>query len=120
MASSSQKGFELHTIAATGDATVYSEPIVGLVHSIQYIKNNFDDGVDFTITGDTSGISLWTDTNVNASEVVTPIVAANLNTDGSAITGQYQMIALYGERISFVVGSGGAANTGTFKVLVIT
>lgn len=124
MAIASQKGMTLYTVTATtdasGDCTAYTdEPIIGLVHSIQYVKTDYTNGVDFTITGETSGISMWTDTNVNASEVVTPIVAASLNTDGSAIAGQYQMLAMYGERMKFVIGSGGASKVGTFKVLVL-
>lgn len=120
MAIAVNKGVTLYTVTATGAGTAYTdEPVYGLIVSIQYVKNNFTDGVDFTITGETSGVSLWTDTDVNASEIVYPLVLGNLNTSGAALSATYQMIALYGERISFVTASGGASNSGTFKVVVI-
>lgn len=39
------------TFDASGDATVYTPYLSGYIHSIQYEKTNFTDGVDFTITG---------------------------------------------------------------------
>ena len=114
--------YTLHSIAATtnasGDVTAYSDTIVtGEVMYVAYVKNNYDNGVDFTITGETTTLSLWTDTDVNASEVVRPLVAGNLNTDGSALTA-YASPMLLAERIKIVVAQGGNAKSGTFRILV--
>lgn len=122
MAKAEQGRYTAYTITATtnvsGDATAYSdEPVWGEVHSIRYAKTDYADGVDFTITGETSTVSLWTDTNVNASEIVYPRAVQNLNTDGSALT-THTPIVLAGERVKVVVASGGATKAGAFIVIV--
>lgn len=122
MAKTEQGGYTLYSVTATtngsGHATVYSdEPIFGEVLSISYVKTSYDNGADFTITGETSTLSLWTDTDVNASETVYPSVVRNLNTDGSALT-THSNIFLAGERVKIVVAQGGNAKTGTFRIVV--
>lgn len=113
---------QLHTVTATcnasGAATAYTDyPIFGEVVSIAYVKNNYSNGVDFTITGETSGVSLWTDLDVNASEIVYPRVLESSNTDGAALTTR-QGVILAGERVKIVIASGGNATSGTFRIIV--
>lgn len=122
MAKTEQGGFVVHVVTATTDgsgaATVYTdEPVFGVIESLAYVKTDFADGVDFTITAETTGTSLWTDLNVNASEVVFPTAVQSLNTDGSALA-THRQIALAGERVKFVIASGGATKTGTFRLVV--
>jgi hypothetical protein len=124
MALSEQRGLQLHTVSATtsagGAATVYTDvPVWGEVVSIAYVKSTFDNGVDFTITGETSGVSLWTDTDVNASEIVYPRVLENGNTDGAALTTR-QGVVLAGERVKIVIAQGGNAKAGSFRIIVRT
>lgn len=122
MAKAEQGSYTLYTVSVTtasdGSATAYTdEPVWGWVASIGYVKTDFTDGVDFTITGETSAVSLWTDTNINASEIVYPRVLENLNTSGAALT-THTPIVLAGERVSIVIASGGSAKVGTFKIIV--
>lgn len=122
MAKVEQGGYALYTVTATtngsGDATAYTdEPVFGRVESISYIKTDYANGVDFTITGETTTLSLWTDTDVNASETVYPRAVQNLSTDGSALTTHTPMVIM-GERIKVVVAQGGATKTGTFRIVV--
>lgn len=113
---------QLYTVTATcnasGAATAYTDfPVWGEVVSIAYVKNNYANGVDFTITGETTGVSLWTDLDINASEIVYPRVLESSNTDGSALTTR-QGVVLAGERVKIVIASGGNATSGTFRVIV--
>lgn len=122
MAKTEQGGYVVYSVSATtngsGDATAYTDdPVFGEVESIAYVKTDYANGVDFTITGETTGLSLWTDTDVNASETVFPRVVANLNTDGSALT-THAPIVLAGERVKVVVAQGGATKSGTFRIIV--
>lgn len=110
------------TTAADGSATAYTPVVRGLLESIQYVKTDFADGVDFTITSETGGESLWTDTNVNAAEIVRPRAplhdqagAALLYADaGEPLADK---IAISG-RIKIVIASGGNAKVGQFRFLV--
>lgn len=103
------------TTDGSGAATVYTEAILGKIIAIGYTKSNFSDGVDFTITTEDLGQGVWTDTNINASEIVYP---KQLNDDvlGADLTAIYDHIRAFNERIKIVVASGGAATTGTFTV----
>lgn len=122
MAKAEQGSYTLYTVTATtdgsGDVTTYTdEPVWGEVKSVAYVKTDYADGVDFTITGETTTASLWTDTNINATETVLPHAVMNLNTSGAALT-THTPIVLAGERIKFVIAQGGASKVGTFKVIV--
>lgn len=105
------------TTAADGSATAYSGQITGRIHSIHYVKNNFDDGVDFTITLEATGESLWTDTNVNASEKVYPVVAANLGGTGGASTLTEVPLYAANDRVKIIIAQGGNVKTGAFRIV---
>lgn len=110
------------TTAADGSATVFapsSGKCRGLLYAIQYEKIDFADGVDFTITDEVTGESLWTDTNINASEIVRPRAAvadqagvARLYASGG--TGVSDKIAIV-SRIKIVIAQGGNAKSGKFR-----
>lgn len=111
------------TTIADGSATAYSDPVVGVLHSVQYIKDDFANGVDFAITGDVSGQGIWTEANVNASTQRAPrqathsaVGAALLYAGGGAAVAD--KIALGGERIKIVIAEGGDTKTGRFVFLV--
>lgn len=112
---------ERHTVSITtdssGDATGYTPVVTGKIVGVIYTKTDFADGVDFTITTETTGQGLWTDTNVNASETVYPKQQSD-GPDGAAITGVYQHVYLSHERVKIVVAQGGDTKSGTFDVLV--
>lgn len=111
------------TTDASGDATGYTPAVTGRVLSIQYVKTDYADGVDFTITGAITGTGLWTDTNVNAAETVCPRAPVH-DQAGAALlyaaggTAQVDAVYLANERVKIIVGSGGNAKVGTFYVTV--
>jgi hypothetical protein len=106
------------TTAADGTATAYSPAITGRVVSISYVKTDFADGVDFTITAEATGQSLWTDTNINAAETVYPVQPANLGASGAASTLTEVSIVLANDRVKIVIAQGGNAKTGAFLIVV--
>lgn len=118
--------FERHTISLTTDSggavTAYTlGPVNGSIVSIQYVKTDFADGVDFTVTGETTGLAIWTGTNVNASTTVAPRQATH---DTSGVASLYaaagepveDRIAVVDERIKVAVASGGDTKTGTLYI----
>lgn len=111
---------ERHTVELTTDAagaaTGYTPVLTGAVLAIAYVKTDFADGVDFTITSEATGESLWTDTNVNASETVHPVAPANLGSSGAASTLTEVPIVLANDRVKIVVASGGDTKSGSFII----
>lgn len=111
------------TVAADGSLTTYTPRLSGELCAIHYVKTDFADGVDFTITSEATGQSLWTDTNINASEVVQPRAPTH-DQAGAALlyaaagTAVATKIALANDRIKIVIAAGGVSKTGTFHFLV--
>lgn len=118
------------TTAADGTVTAYSPRISGEVHQIEYVKdtaaagaNAYADGVDFTITGEATGVGLWTEANVNASAVRAPRqpthsqagVASLYAAGGTAVQAR---VALANDRVKIVLAQGGNAKVGAFHILV--
>lgn len=109
------------TTAADGSFTGYTPYFNGAVNAIHYVKTNFADGVDFTITSEATGESLWTESNVNAAKIVAPRRATHSNAGvaalyaagGTAVNG---LIYLSRDRVKIVLAAGGNATTGTFIV----
>lgn len=111
------------TTIADGSATAYSPVVTGKLSQIRYVKTDFADGVDFTITAEATGETIWTDTNINASETVAPRqpthdtagAAAVYAGGGSAVLDK---IALANDRVKIVIASGGDTKTGTFHIIL--
>lgn len=111
------------TTASDGSFTGYSPYLSGKLLQIEYIKTNFTDGVDFTITAEATGATLWTEANVNAAKVCAPRIATHSNAGvaalyaagGTAINDRY---ALGNDRVKIVLASGGNATTGAFHIVV--
>lgn len=114
------------TVDGDGDAEVYSPVIRGKLVSIRYVKNDFADGVDFVISGETSGQTLWAEEAVNASTSRYPRVPTNSVTGAEAVYAAdgepvNDMIALADERIKIVVADGtgdDGGETGTFHITI--
>jgi hypothetical protein len=106
------------TTAADGSATAFTDPVNGLLSQIRYVKTDYDDTVDFTITSEDTGETLWSQSNVTASATKAPRQATH-KTDGVAALyasgGEpvNDLIAVTG-RIKIVLAQGGNAKTGTF------
>jgi hypothetical protein len=113
----------LQTIVVTtdsaGDGVGYSsENITGRVHSIRYVKTDYADGVDFTVTGKDTGTPVWAGENVNASTSVYPVVPATLATDGTDSELTEVGVYLVNEPLKIVVANGGNGKSGSFIVTV--
>jgi len=117
---------EQHTVTLTtngsGAATGYTPEITGEIRTISYVKTDFADGVDFTLTGETSGQQVWVQENVNASAVVHPrqqvhtVAGVAATYDGTRPILEPALLA--GERLKIVVAAGGDTTMGTFIVVV--
>lgn len=113
------------TTDASGDATGYTEDVGsgGEVKQILYTKTDFANGVDFVITGETTGVVIWDQDDVNASELSAPQAATELNTTGAAATYDgtrvvLKPIVVANERIKVVVASGGDTKIGTVDIWI--
>lgn len=110
------------TTAIGGTATGYSGVINGKILEVQYVKTDFANGVDFTITTETTGKTVWTEANVDASKTVMPRQATH-DTAGTAVTydgtrAVLEPIAVDNERIKIVIAAGGDAKSGTFYITI--
>lgn len=111
------------TTAADGTATAYSPYLSGYLHQIQYVKTNYTDGVDFTITADLTGETIWTEANVNAAVVKAPRQAIHTTAGVAALyaaggTAVNDRIALSRDRVKIVLAQGGNATTGSFTIII--
>lgn len=110
------------TTAADGSATAYSPVLTGKISAIHYVKSTFADGVDFTVTAEATGESIWSETNVNAS-ATRPLRQLTYTTTGSSIAyaatfGVYEPIVIAKDRIKIVIAAGGDTKAGTFHIVM--
>ena len=111
------------TTNSSGVATAFTRVVKGLVHSIQYAKDDFANGVDFTITGETTAQQIWVESDVNASKTVAPSLPTH---DAVGVASLYagsgepveRPIAIAEERIKIAIASGGDTKNGTFHILI--
>lgn len=111
------------TTDSGGAATAYIGPLSGYLNQIRYIKTDFADGVDFTITAEGTGQTLWAESDVNAAVAKAPRmpthstagVAALYASGGVAVNDR---IAISRDRIKIVIAQGGNVKSGQFEVIV--
>jgi hypothetical protein len=114
------------TTASDGTVTAYTQKLTGLLHSIAYVKDGttpFDNTVDFTITNEVTGESLWTESNITASKTVRPRGATHTAAGAAAVyatggEGVLDKIALANARVKIAIAQGGSAKLGSFVVTV--
>jgi hypothetical protein len=117
------------TTAADGSATAYSPTITGAISSIAYVADGtipYDATVDFTITAESTGQSLWTQANITASGTRAPRQPVH-EQDGtdryfSSASSEHtvcDLICVANDRIKIVLAQGGNAKTGQFILTVI-
>jgi hypothetical protein len=115
------------TTDASGDATAYTDAVNGQISSITYTKpagTPYDNTADFTITTETTGRSVWAQSNVTATTTVAPRQATH-GVDGVASlyaaggTAVQAPIAVANERIKIVVAQGGNVKIGTFTITLV-
>jgi len=111
------------TVDASGDATVYTPPLYGHLISFRYVKTNFANGVDFVVTLETTGETLWAEDSVDASATRYPRAATHSTAGAAALyvaagTAVNDKIAISGDRIMIVVDGGGVSTTGTLHITI--
>lgn len=111
------------TTAADGSATAYSPYLSGYIHEIHYLKTDFADGVDFTITAEATGETIWTQSDVNAAAVKAPRQPTHSNVGVAALfasggTAVNDRVALGRDRVKIVIAQGGNAKTGAFHIVI--
>lgn len=108
---------------ASGNATEYTPHLSGYLVSAQYVKTDYADGVDFTITAEANGQAIWTEADVNAAVTKAPRLATHTVAGVAALYASggvavLDKIALGRDRIKIVLAQGGNTKTGKFVFLV--
>lgn len=107
------------TTDSGGDATAFSSgAITGKLSQIRYVKTDFANGSTITVTAESTGETLWSETNVNASATRAPRQATHTTAGVASVyasnDGVLDKIAIANDRVKIVVSSGGDTKTGTF------
>lgn len=112
-------------------ATAYTPRITGQLVNIIYKKPSADglDAANFAITGEDTGLNIWTENSVDASKAISPTqplhdqagaeriyAAVETGSDPLIVSGP---ICLADERVKIEITSGGAAKKGTFDIIVV-
>lgn len=110
------------TTASDGTATAYTPYLSGKLISIQYVKTDYADGVDFTITAEANGQAIWAESDVNAAKTCFPRAATHTVAGVAALYASggvavLDKIALGRDRVKIVLAQGGNAKTGKFVVI---
>lgn len=111
------------TTNSGGAATAYSPFLSGFIDSVQYVKTDFADGVEFTITAEATGEAILSLTDQNSATKLRPRagthttagVASLYASGGTAVNDR---IALARDRVKVVIAQGGNVKTGTVIVYV--
>ena len=105
--------------AVGGAATEYIGPLYGKLEALVYTKVDFADTVDFTITNELTGETIWTQTNRTASQVVRPRVITQ-DTAGADLIALVVKEPYFfaGQRIKIVLAAGGDEKFGRFTALM--
>ncbi len=118
------------TVAApvdgSGNATVFSPVLTGRIINVIYVADGstpYDNTVDFTITGEDSGLSILSQTNVAAGFTLQPRQPTHSQAGAAALyaaggTAVNDHIYLGGERIKIAIVQGGVSKTGQFVFIV--
>ncbi len=110
------------TTDADGVATGYTPAVTGRVLGIRYVKTDFANGSDFTITAEATGETIWTQSDVNASATCYPRAGVHdtagvaATTDGTRLLRDAVHIAA--DRVKIAIAQGGDTKTGAFHVLI--
>lgn len=115
--------FSVTVTTGTATGTGYSPWLSGYIESIQYVKDDFSNGVDFTITADETGESILALTDQNDSGTWRPRAATHSVAGVAAVyasggTAVNDRIALGRDRVKIAVAQGGNGTSGTFIIAV--
>jgi hypothetical protein len=111
------------TTIADGSATAYSPYLSGQIVAMHYVKTDFANGVDFTITAESTGETIWTESNVDVAAIRAPRQATHSTAGVAALyaaagVAVLDRIALSRDRVKIVIAAGGNVKTGSFFIIV--
>jgi hypothetical protein len=106
------------TTIADGSATAYSPHLTGKISQIRYVKTDYAAGVDFTITAEATGETIWAQLDVNASVTVSPRQPTHTTAGVAAGAGILDMIGMANDRVKIVIAAGGDTKTGVFHIIL--
>lgn len=115
------------TTAADGTVVGYTPRVAGEIHSIVYVKdpgaNPFAAGVDFTITAEATGETLWTEADVNATKACYPRAPTHSTAGVAALYAAAGTMvgarpAIASDRVKISIAQGGNAKVGAFHVYI--
>lgn len=110
-------------VASDGTGTFYSPYLSGNIEAIQYVKTDYADGVDFTITAEATTETIWTESNVNAAVIKHPRAATHSTLGAAALyaaagTAVNGKVSLSRDRVKIAIAQGGTSTTGAFHITV--
>jgi len=103
------------TTDALGDGVGYSSVFQGYINAVIYVKDDYAAGVDFVITLEDTGQTVWEELNVNASKTVSP--SQTMHTTAGVSSGLTTPILAVTDRLKIVVANGGDTKTGAFTII---
>ena len=113
------------TLTANGSGTVtgYTPVISGRIAQIHYVKTDYANTVDFVITSEATGDTIWAEENVTASAVRAPRL---LNSTTAGMATAYAatfpvhvcQFVLAADRVKVVVTGAGSGTVGAFHVVL--
>lgn len=111
------------TTDALGAATAYSPVLTGRILQITYAKTDYAAGVDFTLTLEATGQTVWQETNVDAGKTIAPRqpthdtagVASLFAAGGEPVE---DCITAVQDRIQIEIANGGNAKVGVFHIVI--
>jgi len=111
------------TTATGGAGTGYTPIATGRVLAVRYVKTDFTDGVDVTVTVERTGEAIVTLTDLNAAAVYYPRVATHDVAGAVAVyiaSGQAvrEPVFIADDRVKVAIAAGGDAHTGRFYALI--
>lgn len=111
------------TVDSGGDAEVYTPVLNGHLHSIRYVKDDFANGVDFIVTVEGTGETVWSEESVNASATRYPRAATHSTAGVAALyaagePGVLDRIAISQDRLKIEVADGGTETSGTLHITI--
>lgn len=111
------------TTASDGSATAYSPVLNGRVVSLRYVKTDYADTVDFVVTAERTGETIWSEENVTASATRHPRAATHTTAGAAALyasggLGVLDKIALDQDRVKIVLANGGDTKSGKFHITI--
>lgn len=115
--------FTVTPVTGTATATAFTPYFSGYIESIEYVKVDYADTVDITITADVTGEAILSLTDQTTSIVKRPRAATHTTEGAAALyasggTAVNDRIALSRDRMKIAIAQGGDGKSGKFIVTV--